>query len=61
MEPALGRRLYRTALTLWVAPPALVVVSAWGEPSWVWPYSLFVAVTAAVLVAAVHVVSRSRV
>ena len=61
MEPALGRRLFRTALTLWVAPPALVLVWAWGEPSWARPYSLFVAVTAALLVAAVHVVSRPRV
>lgn len=61
MEPALGRRLCRSPLTLWVAPPALVVVWAWGEPSWARPYSLFVAVTAALLVATVHVVSRSRV
>ena len=38
MEPALGRRLFRTALTLWVAPPALVLVWAWGEPSWARPY-----------------------
>lgn len=51
MEPAFGRRLCRTALTLWVAPPALVVVWAWGEPSWVRPYALFVVLTAAVLVA----------
>ena len=45
-------------LTLWVAPPALVVVWAWGEPAWVRPYSLFVTVTAAVL--AVTHRARSR-
>ena len=58
MEPALGRRLYRSPLTLWLAPPALVAVWLWGEPAWVRPYALFVAVTAAVLAA---VVSRPRV
>ncbi len=60
MEPALGRRLYRTALTLWVAPPALVLVWAWGGPGWARPYSLFVAATAALLAAAVHVAGRVR-
>jgi hypothetical protein len=60
MEPVFGRRLCRTTLTLWAAPAALVLVWAWGEPSWARPYSLFVAVTAAVLVAAVHVASRAR-
>ena len=61
MEPAIGRRLCRTALTLWVAPPVLVAVWAWGEPGWVRSYFLFVAVTAALLVAAARVVSRPRV
>jgi hypothetical protein len=61
MEPALGRRLYRTALTLWVAPPALAVVWVWGEPSWARPYALFVAATATVLLAATRVVGRPRV
>jgi hypothetical protein len=61
MEPVFGRRLYRTALTLWVAPPALAVVWVWGEPSWARPYSLFVAITAVVLLAAASVVGRPRV
>ena len=61
MEPAIGRRLCRTALTLWVAPPVLLVVWVWGEPAWVRPYALFVAVTAAGLAAAVRVVGRPRV
>jgi hypothetical protein len=61
MEPALGRRLCRSTATLWVAPPALVLVWAWGELSWARPYSLFVAVTAAALVVALHMVRRVRV
>jgi len=37
------------------------VVWVWGEPAWVRPYALFVAVTAAGLAAAVRVVGRPRV
>jgi hypothetical protein len=50
MEPAPGRRLPRPAVTLWVAPPALTAVWAWGDPALVRPYCAFVAVTAAALV-----------
>ena len=53
MEPAHGRRLSRLALSLWVAPPALVAV-------WAWDYALFVGVTAMAL-AAVALVVRPRV
>ena len=51
MEPALGRRLYRLALTLSAAIPALAAVAVWGDPAWSRPYYAFVAVTAAALVA----------
>ncbi len=49
MEPALGRRLSRLALSLWFAPPALVLVAVWGELAWGPTYYAFVAVTVVVL------------
>jgi hypothetical protein len=51
MEPAHGRRLSRLAITLWIAVPALVAVTVWGEAA-VGAYSAFVAVSAGALVAA---------
>jgi hypothetical protein len=52
MEPAPGRRLSRLAATLWVAPPALAAVWAWGEPVCVRPYCAYAALTAALLLLA---------
>ncbi len=51
MEPAHGRRLFRPALTLWVAPPLLLAVAVWGESAWARSYYAFVLVTATVLAA----------
>ena len=45
MEPAHGRRLSRLAITLWVAPPALVAVWVWAEPDVGGLLLAFVAVT----------------
>ena len=55
----LGRRLARPAPTFWAAPVSLAAVVVWGSPEWAHDYYVFVAVTAAVLFAAV--VSRPRV
>ena len=51
MEPAHGRRLSRLALTLWVAPPALVAVALGADTAWAAPFSAFVAVTVVALLA----------
>ena len=55
----LGRRLAPPAPTFWAASASLAAVVVWGSPAWAHDYYVFVAVTAAVLVAAV--VSRPRV
>jgi hypothetical protein len=60
MEPAPGRRLFRPALTLGMALPALAVVALWGDPRWARSYAIFVAVTAAVLVLAALTRSARR-
>ena len=51
MEPAHGRRLSRLALTLWVAPPALVAVALGADTAWAAHFSAFVAVTVVALMA----------
>lgn len=51
MEPALGRRLFRLAVTLEVGLVALVVVAAWGDPAAVPEFFAFVGVTWVALVA----------
>jgi hypothetical protein len=56
---ALGRRFPRLAPTFWTALAALAAVAIWGDPAWARAYYVFVAVTGAVLVAAV--VTRPRV
>ena len=52
MEPAHGRRLSRLALTLWVAPPALLAVAVGENAAWADSFSAFVAVTVDALLAA---------
>ena len=52
MEPAHGRRLSRLAITLWVAPPALLAVAVGANAAWADSFSAFVAVTVAALLAA---------
>jgi hypothetical protein len=56
---ALGRRLACLAPTLWTALAALAAVAIWGDPAWARSYYAFVAVTGAVLLAAL--VGRQRV
>jgi hypothetical protein len=58
MEPALGRRLFRLAVTVEVGLVTLVVVVAWGDPAVVPEFFAFVAVTAVALVA--FLAGRSR-
>jgi hypothetical protein len=59
MEPALGRRLFRLALTVEVGLVTLVVVAAWADPAVVPEFVAFVAVTWTALVA--YLVGRPRV
>lgn len=54
-----GRRFARPAPTFWAAAVSLAAVVVWGSPAWAHDYYVFVAVTGAVLLAAV--VSRPRV
>jgi hypothetical protein len=56
MEPALGRRLSRLAVTLWVAVPALIAVALWADPDWARVFYAFVALTAGALTVASLVV-----
>jgi hypothetical protein len=56
---ALGRRFARLAPTFWTALAALAAVAIWGDPAWARAYYAFVAVTGAVVLAAV--VGRQRV
>jgi len=56
---ALGRRFACLAPTFWTALAALAAVALWGDPRWASAFYAFVAVTGAVLVAAV--VTRPRV
>jgi hypothetical protein len=51
MEPALGRRSFRLAVTLEAGLVLLVVVALWADPAWVGTYTAFVAVTAVALAA----------
>ena len=55
----LGRRFVLLAPTCWAALAALAAVALWGDPGWASAFYGFVAVTGALLVAAV--VSRPRV
>jgi hypothetical protein len=50
MEPALGRRLSRLTITLWIAVATLAAVVLWAEPAAARSYSTFVAVTCTALV-----------
>jgi hypothetical protein len=59
MEPALGRRLFRLALTVEVGLVTLVVVAAWADPAVVRDFFAFVAVTWIALLA--YLVGRPRV
>jgi hypothetical protein len=59
MEPALGRRLFRLAVTLEIGIALLVAVALLADPVWARQYSAFVAVTAVALVA--YLVGRPRV
>jgi hypothetical protein len=52
MEPAHGRRLSRLAITLWVAPPALVAVALGADAAWAVSFPAFVVVTVVALLAA---------
>jgi hypothetical protein len=56
---ASGRRFVRLAPTFWTALAALAAVAIWGDPGWTHAFYVFVAVTGAVLLAAV--VARPRV
>ena len=59
MEPALGRRLSRLALTIEIALALLMVVALWGDPAWALGYYAFVAVTGTALIA--YLVGSARV
>jgi hypothetical protein len=59
MEPALGRRLFRLAVTLEIGIALLVAVALLADPVWARQYSAFVAVMAVALVA--YLVGRPRV
>jgi hypothetical protein len=50
---ALGRRFARPVPTFWAAAVSLAAVVIWGSPAWAHDYYVFVAVTGAVLLAAV--------
>jgi hypothetical protein len=50
MEPALGRRLSRLTITLWIAVATLAAVALWAEPASGRSYSTFVALTCTALV-----------
>jgi len=51
MEPALGRRRFRLAVTLEAGVVLVVVVALWADPAWAGAYAAFVAVTGVALAA----------
>jgi hypothetical protein len=51
MEPALGRRLFRLAMTVEVGLVTLAVVAVWGDPAVVLDFFAFVAITWVALLA----------
>ena len=51
MEPALGRRRFRLAVTLEAGLVLVVLVAMFADPAWVRAYAAFVAVTSVALAA----------